>query len=616
MSEKPIKISALAIVFNEEHNIRAYLENMSFADEIVVVDSFSTDNTPKIIQEEFPNVRFYQRAFDDFSSQRNYTLDLAANDWVTFFDADEKVIQKGIDEIVSAINAKPEEVALWVKRIFYYEGKPFVNSKFNEDRTARIFRRSKCRYDSDKLVHEKLTIKGKSRMLKYPIHHYSFNNKEEFLRKRLQYSKLKAKELLVRNIKPNLYHYIIRPTFRFFKYYILKLGFFDGRRGYEIAKILGYDEYMRYVYLEEMQKSGISYYAKPNSSILVIQQKMIGDVLASTIICNNLKKMYPQAKVDYLIYPFTKPVVENNPNIDELVLFEPRYRKNRTTFLKFLLSMRKRKYDVVIDAYGILESNLIVSFIPAKKKIGFFKSYTSYLYTDTVKELKQPLTDAGLALDNRMQLLKVLDNVTPLDSKPVIYLTPEEIAQGRQLLEDHGITTDKKIYMISVLGSGSIKTYPLAYMAQLLDVIAAKSNAVMLFNYIPSQQKEADTIYGLCNEVTKQKIRMDIMPGSVREFLGVLHHCDALIGNEGGAVNMAKALNVPTFSIFSTWIKKEAWNSFEDGRINVSVHLKDLKPHLYGEKSAKEMKPQALELYKEFTPDLIIPELERYITIN
>ncbi len=112
------KISALAIVFNEEHNIREYLDNMSFADEIVVVDSFSTDRTPDIIREEYPHVRFYQRVFDDFSSQRNYTIDLAHNDWVAFFDADERVTQKGIDEILKVVNSNPEEVALWVKRIF------------------------------------------------------------------------------------------------------------------------------------------------------------------------------------------------------------------------------------------------------------------------------------------------------------------------------------------------------------------------------------------------------------------------------------------------------------------------------------------------------------------
>jgi ADP-heptose:LPS heptosyltransferase len=603
------RISALAIVFNEEHNIRQYLDNMSFADEIIVVDSFSTDNTPAIIKEEYPHVKFYQRAFDDFSSQRNYTLNFATNDWVVFFDADERLTQKGIDEIIATVDNNPEEVAYWFKRIFYYKGRPMVNNSFNKDRAIRLFRKSKCKY-SEKLVHETLTIKGKTGNFKESIHHYSFKSKEDFLEKRLQYSKLKAKELHQKGITTNLYHLSVRPAFRFFKYYILGLGFLNGKRGLEIAGILGYHVYMRYIYLREMANN------KDNPKILVIQQKMIGDVLASSIICANLKVLYPESTVDYLIYPFTKPVVENNPTIDNLILFDQKYRDSKWKFMRFVFDVRKMKYDIVVDAYGILGSNIIVGFSKAKTRIGVYKSYSSFVYTHTVEELKVPLTNAGLALDNRMQLVKVLEPELPLISRPKIYLTQQEIDNGRLFLDEKGIPSSSKIYMISVLGSLNIKTYPAAYMAQLLDTIIENSDAVLIFNYIPSQQNEAETLYNLCSEATKQRIRMDISPGTIREFLSVLYHCNALIGNEGGAVNMAKALEIPTFTIFSTWIKKEAWNSFEDGTTTISVHLKDFKPELYGETSPKEMKPKALELYDAFTPDFIIPALKKYIEIN
>lgn len=610
MGNTPVKISALAIVYNEEQKIRDYLNNMSFADEIVVVDSFSTDKTMEIIQNEFPHVRLYQRAFDDFSSQRNYTISLAENDWVVFFDADERVTQKGIDEIVTVLNSNPEEVAFFVKRIFYYKGRPMVNNAFNQDRTARVFRRSKCHYSTDKLVHEMLVIDGKTRVLKHAIQHFSFKDKHDFLQKRLQYSLLKAKELYKKGDKPDVFKYTIRPAFRFFKYYVLGLGFLNGARGVEIARILGYHVYMRYVYLKEM------YHQNPKPHILVIQQKMIGDVLASTVICNNLKQMYPDSTIEYSIYPFTEPVTQNNPNIDKLVLFDPKFRVSRWDFFKFLRQLRKTKYDIIIDAYGKVESNLIVAFCRAPRKISFYKPYTSYIYTHTVHELREPVTNAGLALDNRLQLLRILKPDARFNSRPKIFLTGAEIEHGRQILAEKGILNGNTIYMISVLGSGDIKTYPHHYMARLLDVIAQKDNVCLLLNYIPSQQKEAEDIYSLCSPQTQQKIRMDIAPGTIRQFLSVLHHCNALIGNEGGAVNMAKAIGIPTFTIFSTWIKKEAWNSFDDGAKSVSLHLKDFKPELYGNKSPKEMKDRAQQLYKEFTPELIIPLLEKYIAEN
>lgn len=343
---------------------------------------------------------------------------------------------------------------------------------------------------------------------------------------------------------------------------------------------------------------------------------MIGDVLASSIICNNLKLIYPNSQVDYLVYPFTVPVLENNPHIDNIILFEDAYRKSKVALFKFLLTVRKQKYDLVIDAYGKLESNLVVLFSGAKTRIGFYKPYTNYLYSETVKEITNALTDAGTALENRINLLLPLAPNATFNNKPSIFLTEKEIENGKAILVQNKIDFSKKVYMISVLGSGSNKTYPFSFMAKLLDKIVEKNQAVLLFNYMPSQKKEAKAIFDLCQTKTQDNIKINIVSGSIREFLSLTYHCNALIGNEGGAVNMAKAINKPTFTIFSTWIIKEAWNAFENEKSNVSVHLKDFRPELYGDKSAKEMKNEALKLYESFIPKLLFPKLESFLENN
>ena len=214
-----------------------------------------------------------------------------------------------------------------------------------------------------------------------------------------------------------------------------------------------------------------------------------------------------------------------------------------------------------------------------------------------------------------MLLLSPFHSGKQLDNRPKIFLTEAEIESARAVLTLNGIASSKKLYMIGLLGSGSNKTYPAPYMAKVLDTIAEQSDATLLLNYMPSQQNEAREIVDLCNEKSRSQIA-DIIPSSIREFLALTYHCDALIGNEGGAVNMAKALGKPTFTIFSTWIKKEAWNSFEDGTSTVSVHLKDYKPEVYGNKSAKEMKHDALKLYELFTPDLFREELKSFLSGN
>lgn len=336
---------------------------------------------------------------------------------------------------------------------------------------------------------------------------------------------------------------------------------------------------------------------------------MIGDVLATSIICNNLRKAYPEARIDYAIYPFTKPVVEGNPNIDRLLLFTDEIRKSKGAFFRFLKDIRRERYDMVIDAYGKTESNLMVLASGARVKLGFHKGYTSFLYTKTIREIPAPLTSAGTALENRMNLLSMAVQRPDFDIRPKIWLSEEEIHSGRERMVSEGISRDGKVYMIGVIGSGISKTYPSTYMAQLLDFIVAKTGATLLFNYMPSQTEEAQAVFNACLPNTQRHIRLDIVPGSIRQFLALTVHCDGLIGNEGGAVNMAKAIGIPTFTIFSTWIKKEAWSSFENGTTNVSVHLKDFKPELYGGKSPKEMKGQAMELYQAFTPELIEPAL-------
>src|SRR6476661_249811 len=107
--------------------------------------------------------------------------------------------------------------------------------------------------------------------------------------------------------------------------------------------------------------------------ILVIQQKMIGDVLVSSIICNNLRTAYPDAQIDYLVYESTIPVLEGNTAIDNLILFTEKHRNSNRAFLSLALRIRRQKYDLVIDAYSKLESWLFVLLSGAKRRISYKK---------------------------------------------------------------------------------------------------------------------------------------------------------------------------------------------------------------------------------------------------
>lgn len=346
--------------------------------------------------------------------------------------------------------------------------------------------------------------------------------------------------------------------------------------------------------------------------VLIIQQKMIGDVLTSSILFEAIKSKYPSSELHYLIYSHTRPVVENNPFIDKFQLFTTEIESNAVKFLRFLKSIRKEKYDVVIDVYGKLNTALISLYSGASVRTAYYKKYTAFAFNNTFKRVESPKHSSSLAIENRMKLLESVD--IPFENyRPKIYLTASETQQAQTFLEGHTISLSNPIYMISVLGSSDSKTYPATYMAQLLDqLILFKPKAQLLFNYIPKQTKEAQEIYNHCLTETQKHIHFNVFGKSLREFLALTYHCNALIGNEGGANNMAKALDVPTFTIFSPYLNKKNWFGENETHKHVAVHISDFVP--YSDNDVLAAKENPKEYYLKFKPEYIVPALKSFVS--
>ena len=348
--------------------------------------------------------------------------------------------------------------------------------------------------------------------------------------------------------------------------------------------------------------------------ILLIQQKMIGDVLVSSILCELLKQELETGEIHYLINEQTFPVIQNNPFVDEIVIFTKKAQQSKIHFYQFLKAISQENYDVVIDVYGKLESNLISLFSGAAIKISHHKWYTNFIYSHRVNGAKNIASEIGLAIENRVSFLApILEKKVGQIPPPKIYLSEQEIVEAKNYLLHAAIDLSKPVLMLGILGSGKHKSYPLPFFAEFVNQIAELTNATLLFNYIPAQQNEAQHLFDLCSEAAKAKIKFDVFAPSLRKFLGILHHCNALIGNEGGAIHMAKALQVPTFSIYSPWVTKLAWHTFNENTQNIAVHLKDYMPQLFENKSRKELKQQSIEMYEFFEPRFIQEELTTFL---
>lgn len=622
------KISAVFITFNEIINIDEVIDNVSFADEIIIVDSFSTDGTTERIKLQ-PKVKLIQRPFKDYTDQKSFAMSQASNDWVLFMDADERLTDALREEIIATINSNSIEVAYYFYRTFMFQKKVLRFSGWQSDKNFRLFRKSKVHFTKERIVHETLEVDGKIGILKNKLIHYSYKDYQDYKGKMLKYGKMKAQEEFDKNYSPNLYHFVFRPLYKFFNHYILRFGFLDGKKGIIISYLNALGVSSRYKELKRLREnkkniitSDSSFLNKvnigsPKSKLkfLVVQQKMIGDVLASTIICESLKHHFKGAEVHLVANENTLPVLKGNPFIDEVVVFKKEYRDSKMEFYKFLKSLKKTKYNAVFDAYGKLESNLITLFAKSDKKISSHKWYTSWIYSDAIQQTQTADNEIPLAISNRLMLLNPILKDNSYVTYPKLYLSDDELSNANKIVESLKDSEDQKIIMVGILGSGPDKTYPAPYMAELLDTICETFNAKVLFNYIPSQKEEAIKIYELCSLETQDCIEIDFYANSLRDFMSILSQCDMLFGNEGGTVNMAKALDIPSFCIFSPFIVKGAWH----GKVyhnHESVHLRDYHPELFGDMDKREIKKRTEKLYQALDPNLFKESLLNFLKEN
>jgi glycosyltransferase involved in cell wall biosynthesis len=248
------KISAIIPAFNEAHNIEAAINSVAFADEVMVVDSFSTDETVSLAKKK--GARILQRTYENSASQKNWAIPQAKYEWVVLLDADERVelaLQKEIRQTVQ--NPASQYAGFWIYRKNYFLGKRVRYSGWQGDKVIRLFKRNLCRYQN-KQVHAEIIAQGTVGTLKHKITHNTFKNIDHYLAKLNRYAHWQAIDYDSKTGRLNPFHFVIKPSFRFFKHYILKLGFLDGLPGFAISYLQAYAVFMRYLKLwEKRQRS-------------------------------------------------------------------------------------------------------------------------------------------------------------------------------------------------------------------------------------------------------------------------------------------------------------------------------------------------------------------------
>jgi len=243
------KLSAYVLTFNEEAKIREALESIAWVDEIVVLDSHSTDHTEQICREYTDKV--FQCDFAGFGKLRNQALALVTHDWVFSLDADERATDELREEIQTELASGPRADAFFVPRKNFFLGRWIRHCGWYPDyRQPQFFNKHRLRYRDD-LVHEGFDVMGRADYLSGHVLQYPFNDLGEYLRKMSRYSTLMAEQMHQRGEKFHTHQLVTHPVFTFFKMYALRQGFLDGMPGLILSLLYAYYTFVKYAKLWE-----------------------------------------------------------------------------------------------------------------------------------------------------------------------------------------------------------------------------------------------------------------------------------------------------------------------------------------------------------------------------
>ena len=246
-------ISACVTTFNEEHNIHRCLQSLVWCDEIVVVDSFSTDRTVELCRTYTDKVE--QHAWLGYIGQKNLIRKMASHEWLLFVDADEEVSDALREQIIAEFNKGPGEICGYeFPRMVNYMGRWIRHGEWYPDVKLRLFRKDRGRSGGQE-PHDQVFVNGPVKRLRGHLYHFTYDDLYDHVETMNRFSTITAREKYREGQRFRWADFVFRPPLRFLKAFFIKRGFMDGTRGFLIALISSVGVYVKYAKLWELEIS-------------------------------------------------------------------------------------------------------------------------------------------------------------------------------------------------------------------------------------------------------------------------------------------------------------------------------------------------------------------------
>ena len=249
MSRSPLGLSALVPTFNEEGNIGDCLASLAFADEILVVDSFSTDRTVEIAS-AFPRTRVLQHEYFGNGPQCNWAMERAAHPWILIVDADERVTPELAREIEEVLARGPAADAYRVRRDDVFFGRVLRHGGLGAHGLVRLARKGSASYPNRR-VHADMEVRGPAPVLSGRLTHYTYRSFPDYVGKLARYAEWGAADRFRAGRRAGFFAIAFHPAWRFLRMYLLQAGFLDGAAGLVVCGLQGYCTFLKYARLWE-----------------------------------------------------------------------------------------------------------------------------------------------------------------------------------------------------------------------------------------------------------------------------------------------------------------------------------------------------------------------------
>jgi Glycosyl transferase family 2 len=240
-------VSAIVTTYNEERNLGACIESLLWCDEILLVDSFSTDRTAEVAR-RYDHVTFVQRTYYGSASQKNWAMDQVKHDWILIFDADERCTPALRKELETLLARGPAYDAYTIHRRVYFLDRVIRFSGWQRDRVVRLVRKGTARYPNRR-VHADMKTRGPAPVLKNSMEHYMVESLEEYIPRIMKYSYWGAAQGWRDGKNAGLLEVLGRSGWRFFRTYLVQLGILDGLHGLVFCMLQAFGTYMKWATL-------------------------------------------------------------------------------------------------------------------------------------------------------------------------------------------------------------------------------------------------------------------------------------------------------------------------------------------------------------------------------